>query len=82
MGITMNGQIICTPAYGRDYTNQADLLVDWESGKDFCMANRHRAYINKQDAENFGVPGGVIKVRYSRKEKFCLIPVDNSNEDM
>lgn len=66
-------RIHCSPAYGRDYTSEEEVRRDWEAGKDFFMDNRPQAYINKGDADNFGVPTGEINIRYNKKTEVCII---------
>jgi len=65
--------IHASPAYGRDYTTQKAVRADWEAGKDFTMQGLHRGYINKADAENYGVPEGSIMIRYNRLQKFVIV---------
>jgi hypothetical protein len=42
------------PAYGRKYKTREDAVRDWESNKDFQIAGTV-TYINKEDAESYGV---------------------------
>lgn len=62
--------LILTPAYGRDYKKKADVITDFDSGKDFIIANLDHPYsgkpCNKQDlgAEN-------IVFRYGKLRKTC-----------
>ena len=75
-----NSIIICSPAYGRDYITEEQVLKAWNEDKDFRMENRNHAYINKQDVEHYGVPEGEIKIRYNRKENIVFIknlPINN-----
>ncbi len=42
--------ISAVPAYGRDYKTKADVLADWEAGKDFLIQDMFESgYINKAD---------------------------------
>lgn len=66
-------RIHCSPAYGRDYESEEDVLRDWENGKDFKLEGLHSGHINKQDAENFGVPGGEINIRYNKKQEVTVV---------
>ncbi len=52
--------IHATPAYGRDYRSKAEVLRDWQAGKDFRCATTGR-YLSVRD----NVPGEVW-VRYKR----------------
>ena len=69
------GRIHCSPAYGRDYKSRAEVLKDWNDGKDFFMDNRPQSYINKEDAERIGVPTGEINIRYAKNRKVCVVKV-------
>jgi hypothetical protein len=35
----LSGPLTLTPAYGKVYANEADMLVGWNIGKDFRMPN-------------------------------------------
>jgi hypothetical protein len=63
------------PAYGRDYSSKKEVLSDWENNKDFqicdIMSQHDGSYINKQDAENYGVKQ--ISVRYNKLRKVMVI---------
>lgn len=65
--------ITVVPAYGRDYKSQADVKADWNSGKDFRIADvmNGTGYINKDDAPK----GATINVRYARQTKVLPIKV-------
>lgn len=65
--------IVCLPAYGRDYKSVAEVRRDWEAGKDFLMANHARSYINKSDAEHYGVPDGQVQIRYNSLRDVMII---------
>lgn len=66
-------RIHVSPAYGRDYESEEDVLRDWEDGKDFVMEGFRSGYINKQDADNIGVPGGEINIRYNKKQEVAVV---------
>lgn len=57
------------PAYGRDYTRQADVKADWKAGLDF--RTYAGPYINKQDADN--EPGLRVLVRYADQRKVVQV---------
>lgn len=65
------------PAYGRDYRNQKEAKADWESGKDFTVADMSSkwdgAKINLEDAKNYGV--GTINIRYAGLRKIAVVKV-------
>lgn len=62
-GITNEGEepqmsyIEVAPAYGREYTRQADVQADWDAGKDFrCLTMPYAGrYVNKSDADGAGL---------------------------
>lgn len=55
-----------TPAYGRDYKSKKAVKADWESGKDFTIADMFHPdsgrYVNKADLD----PGERVMIRYKR----------------
>lgn len=43
---------ICVfPAYGRDYSSEADCLADWQAGKDFRATGVHSGYCSIRDLD-------------------------------
>lgn len=62
-----------TPAYGRDYKNKAEVLKDFNDGKDFLLDcfGQPRTYINKAQIK----PGITVNVRYAKKMKVTPIKV-------
>lgn len=66
-------RIHVSPAYGKDYESEEEVLEAWNAGKDFVMEGFRNGYINKQDAENFGVPGGEINIRYNKKSEVTVV---------
>ena len=57
--------VTATPAYGRDYTDLTEVKAAWAAGKDFrCWPQG--PYINKQDADHYGV---IVDVRYDKSTK-------------
>lgn len=65
--------LIMFPTYGRDYESAEEVRVDWLAGKDFRLQGGQ--YINKQDAEQFGVPGNKLQVCFNRRNKYLIIQV-------
>lgn len=66
------------PAYGRDYRSKAAILADWESGKDFQIADMSAGaddgrMINLADAVTAGIRQ--IRVRYAKLRKLAIFPV-------
>ena len=63
-----------TPAYGRDYKSAKAVKEDWETNKDFKIADISSPYdgkmINKQDA-----PKGTYHIRYKKLTQICVITV-------
>lgn len=73
----MTKYLTVVPAYGRDYKSKAEVLSDWNAGKDFqiCdMSSPHDgSYINKEDASKEGI---TVNVRYARLTK--VLPIKNA----
>lgn len=63
------------PAYGRDYKSKAEVESAWNSNKDFSnhTAGVRGKYINKSDAEAFGIKG--VNIRYQNLNKVHSIKV-------
>lgn len=58
------------PAYGRDYTNQKQVLADWNAGKDFLIQDFELSgYINKDDKP----ASMILNVRYNKLQKVMVI---------
>ena len=52
-----------TPAYGRDYRSEAEVIKDWKNGKDFKINYQEGAvYCSIRD----GVIGEKVKLRYNK----------------
>jgi hypothetical protein len=67
-------RVTVVPAYGRDYKSKAALLADWESDKDFAVADMSSSgYINRSDAIACGVTQ--VTARYQRQTKLLIIRV-------
>lgn len=65
------GSFTLTPAYGRVYTRKADVLADYNAGKDFISQPDGR-YFNRQSA--IDALATFIKVRYGKHlEKVMVI---------
>lgn len=67
-------ELTVIPAYGRDYTSEADVLAAWEGNKDFKIPDG--PYINKPDfehyAEMYGHTG--VRIRYAKLSRVARIP--------
>jgi hypothetical protein len=59
-----------TPAYGRDYTNQAQVRADWEAGKDF-QDTATGQYMSKRDVD--ADPSLHVHVRYAKLRKLVQV---------
>lgn len=66
-----------TPAYGRDYKSQKEVLEAWNSNKDFTVADLFYlgTYCNKTDVENDKSIKSVT-IRYSKLTKVMVIKVN------
>lgn len=66
------------PAYGRDYKSIKEVKADWNSGKDFIIADLFDPYdgkyINIADAKGNGI--GRVGIRYARLTKQVFIKVE------
>jgi hypothetical protein len=51
--------VAAAPAYGRDYQTEAQVRAAWAAGNDFRCIGRS-AYINKEDADRYGVLVGLM----------------------
>lgn len=49
------------PAYGRDYSSEADCLADWQAGKDFRATGVHSGYCSIRDID------------YMREREICAV---------
>jgi len=65
------------PAYGRDYKSAKAAKVDWESGKDFQIADisspDNGRYVSKNDLEGSNID--TVKVRFGKLAKVTTIKV-------
>jgi hypothetical protein len=57
--------IEATPAYGRDYTNQKQVLTDWLADKDFRETSTG-SYVNRSQAKQMGLS---VIIRYDKNRK-------------
>lgn len=63
---TNNRQLTLGPAYGRDYKSSTAVFQDWLDDKDFVIKTPgYPTYINRSDAEKYGVPDIAVKIRYN-----------------
>ena len=63
-----------TPAYGRDYKNQKDVLRDWHSDKDFMIhSGLQSTYTNKADMAG---QGHRLILRYANGMKTMMLHGD------
>lgn len=52
----MSEWVTVVGAYGREYKTLKEMQKDWDENRDFYMSDLLRgSYINKSDAEKFGV---------------------------
>lgn len=73
----MASRITVVPAYGRDYKSKAQVLADWDAGKDFLIQDMSSPwdgkYINKEDAQRGGIRE--VNVRYKQLRNVMVIKV-------
>lgn len=66
----MSGRYIeVEPAYGRDYTSQAQVRADWKAGKDFRDTATGR-YVSMREAKSMGLK---VTARYDRSRKVMAL---------
>lgn len=69
-----------TPAYGRDYKSAKEVRQDWDSSKDFIIADNFDPYdgkpINREDAMKAGIRQVGIRYQGSTKQVFIDVPVE------
>ena len=68
---------ICVfPAYGRDYSSEADCLADWEAGKDFRATGVHSGYCSIRDLDFMREREiEAVEIRFHKGIKRTLIPI-------
>jgi hypothetical protein len=68
----MNDTLEVTPAYGEDYTSQAQVKAAWAAGKDFQIQTYGPdmgRYMNKADAKGLRT----VLIRYAKLQKVMAI---------
>lgn len=63
----------CVPAYGADYTSQAQVKAAWNASKDFQIVEygpHYGQYVNKQDAQD----DEKYMIRYAKLQKVIILP--------
>lgn len=67
--------VTITPAYGRDYKSQKEVLAAWNENRDFIIEDFMHPdcgrYVNKEEAKSS--PGTTWNIRYSKNSK--VLPV-------
>lgn len=63
---------VVTPAYGRDYKSQKEVLEAFLSGKDFILQPQY-CYCSIRDF----APGVTVNVRYAKNMKVLPVKVPN-----
>lgn len=69
---TLPKEVTVVPAYGRTYTGVDQVVKAWRQGRDFIIVGLQGSgtYINKEDADRFGVS---VRVRYNNKTRVTTI---------
>lgn len=74
---TSDWELTLIGAYGRDYQTADDAFAAWMANKDFYICTPgHPSYINKRDAEEYGVPNGLVRIRYKKKTEVFTATYD------
>lgn len=77
---TSNWELTVIPAYGRDYDTAEEAFADWMNDKDFYICTPgHPSYINKSDAEKYGVVNNTVRIRFNNKTEILLAKYDKAN---
>jgi hypothetical protein len=67
-----------SPAYGRDYKKAADVVADWEKGKDFVIEDFVDPYCGKpvslSDVKD-AWKGHSVKIRFDKLKKVVILKV-------
>lgn len=69
--------IILTPAYGRVYKTQEEMLMDWFAGKDFKILNG--PYTSARDFWDLTDQFGLVMLSYGLNGR--MIPAPEPDED-
>ena len=69
------GQLIVSPAYGRDYKSAKAAKADWNNDKDFLVENFTDPYcgkpINKSQLSDTSYSS--VQIRYSKMRKLAIV---------
>jgi hypothetical protein len=78
----MTKWLTLTPAYGRDYKDEKQVLDHWLKGKDFLISDIscrwNGSYINVEDAKN-NEPNTIFKIRFNQLADIVLIGPENNS---
>jgi hypothetical protein len=65
----MNGHVIISPAYGRDYKTAEAAIKDFEDGKDFIL---HDMFTRGKYCSIRDFPGKLVEIRYNRFQDLIM----------
>lgn len=72
-------EMTVTPAYGKDYKTADDVFAAWMRNKDFyIMTPGYPSYLNKEDAEIYGLPNDIVRIRYSNSTLLLVVQFDKT----
>jgi hypothetical protein len=76
----MSSSLTLTPRYGRDYKSKAEVVKDWEDGKDFTVANAFhpddgRAVSIRESTSLVAEGIHSVSIRYKKLTMIAVIPV-------
>ena len=61
-------------AYARDYETSKEVMLAWMAGKDFYITTPgYPGYINREDAERYGVPENIIRFRFKGRQELLIL---------
>ena len=67
--------ITVVPAYGRDYTSKAKVMVDWNDDKDFIIQDMFNPYDGKP-ANKSDLKGFTVHIRYKSLMQIAVVKND------
>lgn len=70
--------ITISPAYGRDYKKQADVIADFKAGKDFVMESMNTGYAGSYCSVRDFAPGVKVQIYYAKQQKSVIATVPTS----
>lgn len=69
--------ITLVPAYGRDYKNKAEVMIDWNANKDFIIMDVFLGgAVNKEQIADLKEQGvNVLNIRFKKLQNVTVIKI-------